>query len=146
MSSICIQNRGNRDMGVIQPFEVTQKVLIVDDNTDNCFCLGFAMKAWNVETAAALSGQIALDKIQDQKFDFILMDMRMPGLSGNETIARIKADKAIDHAVIIAVTAQAMPGDREKCLANGADEYISKPFDLIELREAMEKLSCLATV
>jgi len=128
-------------VGVTQPFDKTQQVLIVDDNTDNCFCLGFAMKAWNVETTAALSGQIALVKIKEQKFDFILMDMRMPGLSGNETIAIIKSDKSFDCAPIIAVTAQAMPGDREKCLANGADEYISKPINLEELRSVMENLS-----
>ncbi len=128
-------------MNATLPFAKTLQVLIVDDNPDNCFCLGFALKSWNIETSAALSGELALEKIRTQKFDFILMDMRMPGLSGNETIAKIKEDQSLDHAVIIAVTAQAMPGDREHCLTNGADEYISKPIDLNQLRSVMENLT-----
>ncbi len=125
----------------IEPFPETIQVLIVDDNTDNCFCLGFAMKSWNVESSAALNGEQALEKMMHQRFDLVLMDMRMPGLSGNETIAKIRSNPDLRDTIIIAVTANVFPGAREECLANGADEYISKPIDLKDLQSKMHLLA-----
>jgi len=68
------------------------------------------------------------------------MDIQMPEMDGIEAIRRIRADETIKSIPIIALTALVMPGDREKCLASGADKYISKPVSLRELREIVEEL------
>ena len=74
--------------------------------------------------------------------DIILMDIQMPGMDGLETIRRLRAqlDKQIAGTPVIAITALAMPGDRERCIEAGADDYLSKPFRLLEIRELIEKI------
>ncbi|PSB55013.1 hypothetical protein C7B77_16375 [Chamaesiphon polymorphus CCALA 037] len=72
--------------------------------------------------------------------DAILMDIQMPGLDGLQAIAHIRQMPAIAQTPIIALTALAMPGDREKCLACGANEYLSKPAKLKQVRETIHKL------
>ncbi len=121
--------------------QTTQRVLIVDDNANNTFCLKFAMQGWNVDVSVAESGQQALDYLSRQKFDYVLMDMRMPVMSGSEVIGKIRANSDICDVVIIAATGDVMAGAREKCLAAGADEYIGKPINLDELWQKMAALS-----
>ncbi|HEX4950334.1 MAG TPA: response regulator, partial [Blastocatellia bacterium] len=85
----------------------------------------------------------AVETWERQSFDAILMDMMMPEMDGLEATMRIRErEKATgQHVPIIAITANVMVGDREKCLAAGMDEYISKPVDVAKLYEALDKLT-----
>ena len=72
--------------------------------------------------------------------DLILMDIQMPGIDGLETMQRIRQDLQLTDLPIIALTALAMTGDREKCLAAGANDYLTKPIKLKQLRETIQRL------
>src|SRR5690606_5679770 len=83
---------------------------------------------------SAINGKEALHQLDENKdTDLVLMDMMMPEMDGYETIARIRATEAIQAVPIIAVTAKAMMGDRERCMEAGASDYISKPVDVDQL-------------
>ncbi len=108
-----------------------KKVLIIDDDSRNIFALSAVLKA---RKYSCLSAPGAIEGIEilkrDQQIGIILMDIMMPDMDGYEAIERIREDNGISHIPIIAVTAQAMVGDRGKALAAGADNYISKPIDV----------------
>jgi CheY-like chemotaxis protein len=72
--------------------------------------------------------------------DLILMDIQMPGMDGLETIRRLREDDRLERTPILAVTALAMPGDRERCLTAGASGYVTKPVDLEALARTIEEL------
>jgi two-component system cell cycle response regulator DivK len=107
-----------------------KKILIVDDDPRNVFALTSVLNAKGfdcVSAADALEGLALLAAMED--IGIALVDMMMPEMDGYEMLAHIrKSDKA--QLPVIAVTAQAMTGDREKCLSAGADGYISKPIDI----------------
>ena len=108
-----------------------KRVLIIDDDARNIFALAATLKAKKFETEACDSGAQALALLKtDVAFNAILIDMMMPEMDGYETIPLIRKIPSRAHTPIIAVTAQAMLGDREKCLAAGADNYLSKPVDV----------------
>jgi CheY-like chemotaxis protein len=120
--------------------DTSGKILIIDDDSRNIFALKAVLKAkgYNCLTAtAALDGIDLLSTDKDIKA--ILMDMMMPEMDGYEAIERIKGDKMMKDVPLIAVTAQAMAGDREKCLEAGADDYISKPINVDQLLSILEK-------
>lgn len=111
-----------------------KRVLIIDDDARNIFALAATLKAKNFETEARDSASQALDLLKtDVAFNAILIDMMMPEMDGYETIPLIRKIPSRTHTPIIAVTAQAMIGDREKCLAAGADNYLSKPVDVDQM-------------
>ncbi|MBE7178264.1 MAG: response regulator [Mucilaginibacter polytrichastri] len=119
-----------------------KKILIIDDDARNTFALGLILRTKNYDCLtqqSALAGLQILEEHND--IGIVLLDMMMPGMDGYETIGIIKNNHKISHVPVVAVTAQAMPGDREKCLAAGADAYISKPVDvdklLVILKERM---------
>jgi len=117
-------------------------VLIVDDNQALLDMMSDFLEAKRFRTAQSQSGSELLEKIEDIKPDVILMDIQMPGMDGLETIRRVRAhhDAEIASTPIIAVTALAMPGDRERCMKAGANNYISKPVKLTELAETLKRL------
>ena len=89
----------------------------------------------------ANNGREALEKLQQQPFDLVLMDVQMPELDGLEATRQIRArEPAEEHIPIVAMTAHAMQGDRERCLDVGMDDYLSKPVRAQELREVLERL------
>jgi len=116
-------------------------ILIVDDDQRNIFALRLTLKAKGYQVLSSTSASEAIEILETSKgVALILMDMMMPEIDGYEGIARIKGSSEIFNDVtIIAVTAQAMSGDREKCLSAGADGYISKPIDIDELIPLIEK-------
>lgn len=118
-----------------------KQILIIDDDTRNIFALRAVLKAKGYPSISAVSATDGLNILFEKPHEFgiILMDMMMPEMDGYEAIARIKKNKDTDDIPVLAVTAQAMVGDREKCLAAGATDYISKPINVDTLITALEK-------
>jgi CheY-like chemotaxis protein len=118
------------------------KILVVEDNEDNRHILVRRLRhvgAFDIREAT--TGQQALDFISQDPPDVVLLDLKLPVLDGWETARRIRAlPEPLRQLAIVAVTAQAMPGDREKALGAGCDEYIAKPVDFQELQEKLERL------
>jgi CheY-like chemotaxis protein len=111
-----------------------KKILIVDDDMRNSFALSKLLSDKGVITRIAQDGQKALDLLaEDPAVDLILMDIMMPVMDGYETIKRIRAQQQFKTLPILALTAKAMKGDREKCLAAGANDYLAKPVDVDRL-------------
>lgn len=109
-------------------------VLVADDDVRNIFALTKALEMQQMKVLAATDGKEALEIFaQKNKVDIVLMDMMMPNLDGYETIELIRKNMALKNLPVIAVTAKAMKGDREKCIAAGASDYISKPVDVDQL-------------
>jgi CheY-like chemotaxis protein len=110
------------------------KVLIVDDDIRNLFALTTALERFKINVLNAESGQEAISIIQNNKdIDIVLMDIMMPEMDGYETMKQIRKDKKNDNIIIIAVTAKAMKGDRQKCIESGASDYITKPINIEQL-------------
>jgi CheY-like chemotaxis protein len=111
-----------------------KKVLIVDDDMRNSYALSKLLSDKGVVVKIAWDGQKALDLLaEDPDVDLILMDIMMPVLDGYETTKRIRAQRKFRTLPILALTAKAMKGDREKCLAAGANDYLPKPVEVNRL-------------
>ncbi len=107
-----------------------KKVLLVDDDIRNIFAMTSLLERYDMEIHSAERGAIALDIIGNTPgFDVVLMDIMMPEMDGYETIRAIRENHGFEELPIIALTAKAMKGDREKCIEAGASDYISKPVD-----------------
>lgn len=118
-----------------------KRVLIVDDDTRNIFALSAVLRSRSFECISCLSAREALRILNsDDHFDAILLDMMMPDIDGYEAILLIKNIPNRETTLIVAVTAQAMIGDREKCLEAGADDYLSKPVDIDKLFEILSHI------
>ena len=116
-----------------------KKVLIIDDDSRNIFALSAMLKAKGYSVVSTTSAEAGMRMMEDGERDhvgIILMDMMMPDMDGYEAIPAIREKEEWRKLPIIAVTAQAMVGDKEKCLEAGADDYITKPFDLNVLQVA----------
>lgn len=111
-----------------------KKIMIVDDDSRNIFALKATLKAKGFECISCSAATEALDILRtDVPVHAVLIDMMMPEMDGYEAIPLIKNLENRHSLPVIAVTAQAMVGDREKCLEAGADDYISKPIDVDKL-------------
>lgn len=117
-----------------------KKVLIIDDDSRNIFALRATLVSYGHTCYTALSAQEGIDiLLNDAGIKIVLMDMMMPEMDGYEAISLIRKNDKIASTTIVAVTAQAMVGDREKCLQAGADDYISKPVNVDVLLEKLVK-------
>lgn len=115
-------------------------ILIVDDDRRNIFALSAVLKAKGYQTVAASSMVEAFGVLDNQQnIGIILLDMMMPGMDGYEAIPKIKEEERFCRLPVIAVTAQAMTGDKERCLAAGADAYLPKPVDVDALTELLQR-------
>lgn len=106
----------------------------MDDDSRNIFALRLVLqsKGYNCVVAQdAIEGLRLLG--EDKEIGIVLLDMMMPGQDGYETLHVIRNSELLQHLPVIAVTAQAMQGDREKCIAAGANDYVSKPVDVDKL-------------
>lgn len=118
-----------------------KEILIIDDDSKNIFALSAVLKARKFGCVSALSAQEGLSLMRSHgNIGVVLMDMMMPEMDGYEAISQMKAHAELQHIPVIAVTAQAMTGDREKCLEAGADGYISKPVNVDELLLLINKI------
>lgn len=113
-------------------------VLIVDDDVRNLFALTTVFERFNINVITAESGQEAIQILTDNpRIDMVLMDIMMPEMDGYETTRRIRREHKNNTLPIIAVTAKAMKGDRQKCIEAGASDYITKPVKIDQLLSLM---------
>ncbi len=118
---------------------VGKNVLVVDDDVRNLFALTTVFERYNINAITAESGKEAIGIITDEntKVDMVLMDIMMPEMDGYETMQRIRREHKNNTLPIIAVTAKAMKGDRQKCIEAGASDYITKPLKMDQLLSLM---------
>ncbi|MEM7016462.1 MAG: response regulator [Pseudomonadota bacterium] len=114
-----------------------KKVLIVDDDMRNFFALAAALEDRHMHASSAKNGQEALDFMEKEAFDIVLMDIMMPVMDGYETMRRIRSETKYRNLPIIALTAKAMKEDKAKCIDAGASDYLSKPVDTNKLFSLM---------
>jgi CheY-like chemotaxis protein len=115
-----------------------RKVLVVDDDARNIFALTSVLENHEVEVVSATNGRQAIDLLKNSPdMEMVLMDIMMPEMDGYETMREIRKDPAFRTLPILALTAKAMKGDREKCLQAGASDYISKPVNTDQLLSLM---------
>ncbi|MEB4592713.1 ATP-binding protein [Candidatus Thiothrix sp. Deng01] len=115
------------------------RVLLVDDDEMNRFFGGKLLESLGVAVTLAGSGEQALQSMQKQTFDLVLMDVSMPGMDGYATARRIRASPYCRGLPVIALTAHAVAGERERCLAAGMNDYLTKPFQCEVLKVMLQK-------
>ncbi len=115
-----------------------KNILVVDDDVRNLFALTTVFERYNINAITAESGQEAIDILNENpKIDMVLMDIMMPEMDGYETTQKIRREHKNSTLPIIAVTAKAMKGDRQKCIEAGASDYITKPLKIDQLLSLM---------
>jgi len=116
-------------------------LLIIDDDSRNIFALSAVLRSKGYQTVSAPGMKEAFEILEDDaKIGIILLDMMMPDMDGYEALPLLKANEKWAHLPVVAVTAQAMAGDRERCLAAGADAYLPKPVDVDQLLDILKEL------
>ena len=108
---------------------MSARILLIEDNATNLDLMNYLLHALGYDVECAIDGHSGLEAAQKGNYDLILTDMLMPDLDGYELARRVKADQRLKAIPLVAVTALAMAGDRDKILAAGFDGYISKPID-----------------
>ena len=110
-----------------------ERVLVVEDNEKNMKLVRDVLQAKGYRTLEATTGRRALELAAEHAPDLVLMDIRLPDIDGVETLRRLRTDERSASIPVLALTAQAMHGDRERFLAAGFDGYLSKPVNIVEL-------------
>jgi two-component system, cell cycle response regulator DivK len=122
------------------------KILYVEDNDDNVYMLKNRLSRAGFTVIVATDGTQGIAMASSEQPDLILMDLTLPDIDGEDATRRIKADPATKSIPIIALTANAMAGDREKALAAGCDDFDTKPVDMPRLLEKMARLDLINTL
>lgn len=123
-----------KKLGVLTDILKDKTVLVADDDVRNIFSLSKALENYKMNVVTALDGKEALQKLNENpRIDVVLLDMMMPQIDGYETAKKIRENYKWKNLPVIAVTAKAMTGDREKCIQAGASDYITKPVDIDQL-------------
>jgi two-component system cell cycle response regulator DivK len=107
---------------------VAKRILVIEDHEENRQIMRDLLTHAGYEMLEALSGETGVAAAGRERPDLILMDIQLPGVDGYEATRRIKADPALRHIPIIAVTSYALSGDDQKARAAGCDDYVTKPF------------------
>lgn len=115
-----------------------KKILVVDDNLDSRELVIKILKNKELQLVEAVDGEDAIKKVAAEMPDLILMDISLPKIDGYEVTRRLKSDRAFAAIPIIALTAHAMKGDREKAMAAGCDDYITKPINVHDLYDRIK--------
>ena len=119
---------------------MTKKVLVVDDNPVSRELIREVLVNSDQAVVEAENGEEALRMIAGEKPDIVLLDIQMPAYDGYEVLRRVRSDLKMENLPVIALTAYAMQKDREKALAAGFDDFITKPVDVAALREQVKKI------
>jgi len=109
------------------------RILVIEDHEENRRLLRDLLTSFGYELTEAVTGEDGLTAAEANPPDLILMDIQLPGIDGYEVTRRIKANPALRHIPVIAVTSYALSGDDVKALEAGCDAYVTKPFDPAEL-------------
>lgn len=117
-----------------------KKVLVVEDNPDNLKLITYALKRHNYIVIPAESGEDGVDLALSEQPFFVLMDIDLPGIDGEEAIRRIRAVSVGRDVPIIAITSFAMAGDRERILSAGCNGYFEKPIDPLTIMRDIHKI------
>lgn len=124
------------------------KILLVEDNILNQRVVTFSLKKYQHEVIIANNGLEAIEKFSTDNFDVILMDIMMPVMDGLEATVRIREiekNQDISRSTpIIALTANTMDNDREKCISYGMNEFLAKPFDIEKLHSVFQELEIIS--
>ena len=120
---------------------MAKTILIVEDNALNLRFFNDLLQAHGFDTVQARDGETALDLVRAGRPDLVLLDMRLPGMSGFDVAQRLKADGALRSVPILAVTALATPEDETQSRAAGCDAYLRKPVGMDMLLETIEKMT-----
>ncbi|WP_149207641.1 response regulator [Flavobacterium johnsoniae] len=125
---------GHKKLNLLNNILHDKKVLIVDDDVRNIYSLTKALEVFKMTIITAFDGNDAIKVLSENPdTDVVLLDMMMPHMDGYETAEKIRANPKFLNLPVIAVTAKAMTGDREKCIKAGASDYITKPVDVDQL-------------
>ena len=116
-----------------------ERVLIVEDNEKNTKLFRDVLQAAGYVTLEAATGEDAIELAVAHEPALVLMDVQLPGIDGVETLGRLRRDERTATIPVVALTAQAMSGDRERFLDVGFDGYLSKPIDIVELIQAVRE-------
>jgi CheY-like chemotaxis protein len=123
-----------KKLGLLNEVLKDKKIMVVDDDVRNIFSITKALEAYSVKVLSATDGKEALEQLEkNPEIDLILMDMMMPEMDGYEATAEIRKIQKFRNLPVIAVTAKAMSGDRERCISAGASDYVTKPVDIDQL-------------
>ena len=122
-----------KKMGELSEVLKNKTALVADDDVRNIYSLTRSLEYYGMHVVSAIDGKDALKQLDENKVDIVLMDMMMPEMDGYESIRRIRKNNKYRRLPVIAVTAKAMTGDREKCINAGASDYITKPVDVDQL-------------
>jgi two-component system cell cycle response regulator DivK len=116
-----------------------ERVLVVEDNEKNMRLVRDVLQASGYTTLEATTGEEAVELALSQAPALVLMDVQLPGIDGVEALDRLRDDERTASIPVVALTAQAMRGDREQFLEAGFDGYLSKPMDVVELINAVRE-------
>lgn len=117
-----------------------RRILVIEDNRDNMMLITDILQSLDYDVLMATDGKRGVEMANSTRPDLILMDLALPFMDGWAATREIKATPELRHIPIIAVTAHAMLGDRERALAAGCDEYIAKPINMEELKTKIARL------
>ncbi|MEL6448188.1 MAG: response regulator [Pseudomonadota bacterium] len=127
------------------PEPLGRRVLLVEDNVVNQCVASEILKRIGVAVEVANNGAEALEILDGHSFDFVFMDCQMPEVDGFEATRRIRADARFDNLPVVALTANALSGDREACLEAGMNDYLTKPFTRDQLESMLDKWTSATT-
>ena len=119
--------------------QLSGHILLVEDNPINQMVARKMLEKIGLESSLAGDGQQALDMLAENTFDAVLMDCQMPVMDGFQAAQRIREEEALNDLPVIAMTANVMEGDREKCLAAGMNDYIGKPVVEADLKKTLAR-------
>ena len=121
-------------------------ILLVEDNRVNQMVASGMLRKLGHQVTIRENGEQALEYLRNHSCDLVLMDCQMPVMDGFEATRKLRGMRGLDHIPVIAVTANAMEGDREQCLNAGMNDYLTKPYSIEAMREILERWSGAAGV